>query len=178
MMTDLNGKQNNPGNRREAKGGKLLPALCGMVGTLMILAVVIVMLPVTLPSLLGYQVYTVVSGSMEPEIPIGSIVYVKSAEPEEIEEGDIIAFNTPGAVVMHRVVENNGDTASFVTKGDANDTNDVNEVAYASLLGRVVRHFPVLGRVLALYTSTYGKLYLLAMILAGGLLDVIANIAR
>ena len=74
------------------KSRKLLPGLCSMLGTLLILAVIAAFLPLTVPRLLGYEVYEVISGSMEPEIPVGSVIYVKAAEPEMISGGDIIAF--------------------------------------------------------------------------------------
>ena len=50
------------------KGGKLFPALCSVFGTLILLSVIAVFLPLTVPRLMGYEIYEVVSGSMEPEI--------------------------------------------------------------------------------------------------------------
>ena len=93
-------------NRRsDAKGGKLIPALCNIAGTLILLSVIASCLPVTVPRFMGYEIYNVVSGSMEPEIPVGSILYVKRAEPEEIIPGDVIAFRRDGSVITHRVEE-------------------------------------------------------------------------
>ena len=48
----------------------LIPALCNIVGTFILLSVIITCLPATVPRLLGYEVYNVVSGSMQPEIPV------------------------------------------------------------------------------------------------------------
>jgi len=79
-------------NRSTAKGGNLVPALCSLAGTLILLSVIASCLPVTVPRLMGYEIYNVVSGSMEPEIPIGSILYVEKIPPEEIREDDVIAF--------------------------------------------------------------------------------------
>ena len=91
------------------KGGKILPALCGVLGTLILLAVIAVSAPLTVPRLLGYEMFEIVSGSMEPTIPVGSVVYVKNVEPEKIESGDIIAFyKDEGDIVTHRVVTNYG----------------------------------------------------------------------
>lgn len=69
---------------------------------LILIAVVAVCVPMTLPRLLGYEVYVVVSGSMEPAIPVGSALYVESVPPEEVEVGDVIAFYDRGAVITHR----------------------------------------------------------------------------
>ena len=92
--------------RSEAKGGNVIPALCSIIGILILCSVIASCLPVTVPRLMGYEIYNVVSGSMEPEIPVGSVIYVKAAAPEEVREGDVIAFWSNGSVVAHRVVKN------------------------------------------------------------------------
>ncbi len=58
------------------RGGKLIPALCNLLGTLILVLVIASCLPLTVPRLFGYEIYEVVSGSMEPEIPVGSVIYV------------------------------------------------------------------------------------------------------
>ena len=131
--------------RSEAKGGNVIPALCSIIGILILCSVIASCLPVTVPRLMGYEIYNVVSGSMEPEIPVGSVIYVKAAAPEEVREGDVIAFWSNGSVVAHRVVKNKMVEGSFVTKGDANAREDMNEADYEALIGRVAAHYPVLG---------------------------------
>lgn len=87
------GKNNDTSAYRSGhKGGKFLPALCSVSGTLILISVIAVCIPITAPKLMGYEIYDVVSGSMEPEIPVGSVIYVKGAAPEDIQEGDVIAF--------------------------------------------------------------------------------------
>ena len=153
--------------RRE--GGRFLPALCGSLGTGVILLVILLLLPLAVPRLMGYQVYNVVSGSMAPEIPQGSIVLVKPAAPREILAGDVIAFGREGVVTTHRVVEVHGDTLEFVTKGDANPDADFAPVPFVSLIGRVEHHVPMLGALIAPLVSHGGKLRMAAA-LAGGVL--------
>ena len=68
-------------NRPEKRGGKFIPALCSILGTLILLAVILGALPLALPRLFGYEAYSVVSGSMEPALPVGSVVYVEPADP-------------------------------------------------------------------------------------------------
>ena len=63
-----------PSGQRKTKGGMLIPALCNIVGTFILLSVIITCLPAAVPRLLGYEVYNVVSGSMQPEIPVGSLI--------------------------------------------------------------------------------------------------------
>lgn len=171
----MNNQQEKPLSEREryTKGGRFLPALCRIFGTILLLGVIILLIPVTVPRFMGYEVLEVLTGSMEPEIPVGSIVYAKDTAPEEIAEGDIIAFTSGGSIVVHRVMTNQTLAGYFVTKGDANELEDMNEVYYSAVIGRVVKHLPVLGRVYSVYTSSSGKIYLLIIALFGGLLNIL-----
>ena len=85
------------------KAGLLIyvPALCSVIGTLMLLVVIAAALPLTVPNFMGYEIYNVVSGSMEPTIPVGSIIYVKEIDPSDIYSGDIIAFKSGDSIIMH-----------------------------------------------------------------------------
>ena len=69
------------------KAGLLIyfPALCSVIGTLMLLVVIAAALPLTVPNFMGYEIYNVVSGSMEPTVPVGSIIYVKEIDPVEVQ---------------------------------------------------------------------------------------------
>ena len=58
--------------------------MCNTAGTAILILLILACLPLTLPRLAGYRLYTVVSGSMEPEIPVGSLVFVHDADPEDI----------------------------------------------------------------------------------------------
>ena len=142
----------------KTKGGKILPALCSVFGTVLLLAVILSALPLSLPRLFGMRVYSVISGSMEPTLPVGSAVYVETVDPAEIRAGDIIAFSDEGVVVTHRVVEVRPDTGEFITKGDANDTPDIYPIARVNILGRVKAHFPLLGKLMMLYATREGKM--------------------
>ena len=71
------------GQPSRKKGGGIIPALCNIAGTCMLLAVIAASLAVTVPRFLGYDIYEVVSGSMEPEIPVHSVIYVEEAAPED-----------------------------------------------------------------------------------------------
>lgn len=154
------------------RGGSVF---CRVLGTLILLFVILSCLPVTIPRYLGYEIYHVVSGSMEPEIPVGSILYVERVRAEEIAEGDVIAFQSRDSVITHRVVKNRQVEGEFVTKGDANAAEDMNTVPYGDLIGRVKCHFPLIGKIMVLYTSTAGKVYLIAFALCGALLNLLAG---
>ncbi len=74
-------------NKRQKKTGRWLNG----IGLVLLLLVIAVCVPLTVPRILGYQVYHVISGSMAPAIPTGSLVYVKSTPAAEIQKEDVIA---------------------------------------------------------------------------------------
>ncbi len=172
-----NSMAGNSGTNPQKKQGLLIyvPALCTVIGTLMLLVVIAAAIPLTIPNFMGYEVYNVVSGSMEPTIPIGSIIYVKEVDPTEIYSGDIIAFRSEGSVIMHRVTENKVVEGTFTTKGDANDGEDMNDVPYENLIGVVVRHIPVLGQLLILFGSTFGRICMICFAACGALLNILGG---
>ena len=172
-------EKRTPSARRPVKkGGKFFPALCNIIGTLIILAVIATSIPLTVPRLLGFEIYSVVSGSMEPALPTGSIVYVEHVEPETVEPGDIIAYNVDGSVITHRVVENHFVEGEYVTKGDANEKEDFSNVSYRDLIGRVKYHFPVIGHYLMLYSQQVTKVYLLGLAACGVMFNMLAGSIR
>lgn len=157
---------------------RLLPAFCNVAGTLMLVCVILSCLPLTIPRFLGYEIYTVVSGSMEPAIPVGSAVYVAETAPEEIQDGDVIAFVSEGSVVTHRVVRNRLVEGEFVTRGDANDAEDMHPIDYEDLIGRVEYHVPFIGQLMVLYTGTVGKIYVICFAACGAMLNMLAGRLR
>ena len=74
-----------PGKSR--KGG-ILPGLCSALSILLLVTVVGLCIPMIVPRLFGYEVYTVVSGSMEPAIPVGSAIYLQAVAPETVTVGE------------------------------------------------------------------------------------------
>ena len=149
-----------------------------MTGSILLVTVILLCLPLTLPRILGLTVYTVVSGSMEPAIPVGSLVYVKEVEAAEVQEGEIIAFYSAsgsGAVITHRVVKNQIVSGKFITKGDANETEDAMPIAYELLVGKVVLHIPVLGKILSILVTPIGKIGAACAVMLGVVLHVIAG---
>ena len=149
-----------------------------MLGIFLIVVVFALTLPLTLPRLMGYEVFDVISGSMEPAIPMGSVIYVRSAEPEDVQVDDVIAFMDDGSVVAHRVVANRTSMGEFVTKGDANNTEDLFPVPYDALLGVVALHVPMAGAAMSLYSSPIGKMYLVMALACGIMLNVLADHLR
>ncbi len=100
------------------------------------------------PSVFGYKPFMVLSGSMETEIYQGDLIITKQINPETLDEGDIIAFrDSDGTVTTHRIidiVEKNEETF-FITKGDNNDSQDQNLVAFDEVEGLYIMRIPSLG---------------------------------
>lgn len=96
----------------------------------------------------GFQIYTVLSGSMEPNYHVGSLVYIKEAKQEELKKGDTITFYlSENTIATHRikeVVEEDGKVL-YRTKGDANEIDDAKLTSYDNVIGKVIFSIPLLG---------------------------------
>lgn len=98
--------------------------------------------------LFDIQVYSVISGSMEPEYPVGSLIYVKDVDPYSIQKNDVITYVLPNEMPStHRVVRVDEDNQLFYTKGDANETEDGSPVHFKNLIGKPIFKIPLLGYV-------------------------------
>lgn len=99
-------------------------------------------------SLGGLTARVVMSGSMEPTIPTGSVILISTVSAYGI--GDVITFQTDARASIptsHRIVGErvNG---TFLTQGDANKTADFTSVSPSDVVGKVLFHVPYLGYVL------------------------------
>lgn len=144
----------------------------------MIVIVILLCSLLVLPGVFGFHMFHVISGSMEPTIKVGSLIYVHEGQPEEIEEDDIIAFYSSvedGSIITHRAVKNNVVSGTFTTKGDANDGEDPTPVPYDNYIGKVVLTIPYVGKVLTIMTSFHGKIAAACIILLGALLNLIGS---
>jgi signal peptidase I len=123
------------------------------------------------PRFAEFQPQVVLSGSMEPELKIGSIALVQPAAIEEIVVGDVITFRHPDSdrnevLVTHRVIEILENPTRFRTQGDANQVADAWEVPTGNVVGEVNRSIPYLGYVV-LRVRDPRMLFLLVLIPAG-----------
>ena len=118
------------------------------------------------PRFLPYQALVVRSGSMEPTIPTGSVVFYRHVDAADVKVGQVIAFSKPGQPderITHRVYKvGTGPTGKyFVTKGDANGAPDDWRVPAVGKGWVASFHVPTLGYVLADMQSTTARLLLL-----------------
>jgi signal peptidase I len=101
----------------------------------------------------GYKPIAVYSGSMEPTIPVGSLVVDRTITAQDVRVGDVITFSDPsvrGRLVTHRVIEiiQTPRGAAYRTKGDANAERDPWTIRLTDQVGRVSFSVPFAGYVL------------------------------
>lgn len=155
------------------RGARVAGRLLKAIGVVLMVFVITACLSLVIPKFAGYDAYVVVSGSMEPSIPVGSIVYSKPTDPATLSTGEVIVFMSPAhgdTPITHRVVNNDTYTGTIVTKGDANENMDANPVPYDNVVGKVVRFVPRVGFTVAMFTSVLGKLVAVLLLLEAWLL--------
>ncbi|MBQ7969232.1 MAG: signal peptidase I [Clostridia bacterium] len=127
---------------------KTLKRVWDVISTIVVVIVVIFAILLVGVRLFGVQVYSVISGSMEPEYPVGSLIYVKEVDPSKIEVNDVITYVLPNDMPStHRVIKIDAEKQLFYTKGDANKTEDGAPVHFNNLIGTPVFKIPCLGYV-------------------------------
>ncbi len=131
---------------------KSFKTVWNIITTVLIVIIVLIAIALAGVRLFGFQVYTVLSGSMEPTYHVGSLIYVQKTDPKDVQVGDPITFvlNEQLTVATHRVVGIDVDEQGvirFQTKGDANASADGNKVHQNNLIGKPVFTIPYLGYV-------------------------------
>lgn len=87
-----------------------------------------------------FRIFLIMSGSMAPELPVGSIIIVDTLQAD-VETGDIISFRLLNeAIVTHRI--SGGSSSGWITKGDANEDVDSVRVKQENIIGIVVLTIP------------------------------------
>lgn len=130
---------------------KSIKKVWNLITTVLVALVVLMAVALVGVRLVGLQVFTVLSGSMEPTYPTGSLIYVRQVDPFTLESGDVITFMLDEeTIATHRIVEVVPDEADpatirFRTKGDANDAEDAGLVHYKNVVGSPVFCIPKLG---------------------------------
>lgn len=130
--------------------------------SLLIMAIMVLAFLLIGMRFIGFDLFVVLSGSMEPVYKTGSVIYVKGTDTASLEEGDIITFYiNEDTIATHRIVElvqENGETM-YRTKGDANENTDAKLVAAGSIIGQPKFAVPYLGY-LADYMQTKAGKYM------------------
>ena len=135
---------------RKARGRRSFGALVTLPLAVLVIAVVLPFTTFVVASwLLGWQLQPVLTASMAPTYPVGSLLVVGSMDASEVQPGMAVTFDDPalpGRLVTHRVISQRpGDTLFFETQGDANASPDPFPVPARSIRGRVLWDVPLLG---------------------------------
>ena len=131
--------------------GKTLKKILNVISTILVVIVVVLALLLVGARFIGLNVYTVLSGSMEPTYHVGSLIYVKDVDTDELKAGDVITYMLDeDTIVTHRIAdvildETDPSIIRFQTKGDANDSVDGSLVHYKNVIGTPVFSIPKLG---------------------------------
>jgi signal peptidase I len=140
----------------------------------------VVVISITVPSLFGYRVLNVLSGSMGPTIPTGSVVWDGVIDPLDARVGDVVTFTDPEdhqRLLTHRLrsIRVRGGTAHMVTQGDANNTVERWSVPVSGEIGRVAFHVPKLAYARVWISSHAGNMALAIVVVAlilGALVEI------
>lgn len=147
----------------------MLKKVCGFFSTVLLVLLLALAVALIAPKVMGYQEMAVLSGSMEPNIHVGAIVYVKEEPFENIAAGDVITYQLSGGTyVTHRVVEVDTEEKSVITKGDANENVDNSPVSAEQIIGKAHFNLPLIG-----YISIYAKTPLGIGVICGVLIVII-----
>lgn len=113
-----------------------------------------------IPNFMGYKNFIVLTGSMEPTLNIGDIVFVK--ETTNIKEQDIVSFRVQNSIVTHRVVEikEENEKNIYITKGDANSGNDTELLSIENIEGKYIFKIPFIGRIILFLQKPIGMIIL------------------
>ena len=165
----------------------------GVLSTLLTVALIITLISVfsaqmrgEVPSILGFCILKVVSGSMEDTIPTGVYILVRHVRPEDVRRDDIICFYSEDPKIYgypntHRVVEDPIKTENgyeYVTMGDANLKPDDYNATSDKLIGRYVKSLPRLTAVASFFTGNYSLLFIMGIQLAFAVMVVYSLIKR
>jgi len=111
--------------------------------------------PDEVPSFFGWKPFIILSGSMQSEIMPGDIAIVQEIDVDKLKVGDVIAFKSEDIVITHRISEikkENG-IIKYITKGDNNNTDDMDAVLQKQVEGIYKFRIPKLGN-LAIFIQT------------------------
>lgn len=128
---------------------------------------------VVVPRLAGATPYTILTSSMRPHMPPGTLVVAKTVDPATLHTGDVITYQLRSGqpdVVTHRIVGVGQDGRGerlFTMKGDNNPTTDPAPARAVQIRGKVWYSVPYIGYLNQVIT---GRQHIIAVYVVAGLL--------
>lgn len=163
-------KRNN-----ERKKENKLPKIIRIVFRVSALLIPAILIFLICTKIAGIKYLCVLSPSMEPELPVGSLIAVVPTDPEKIREGDNLTYLSGGNYITHKVVANDTVNKTVTTRGVAGKLEDA-PVPYGAAVGIQKICIPGLGRFAAILSTSNGKIILLSAATAVFLAIMIADI--
>lgn len=153
-------KQHSETATKKHNFGSILSTVALVISVILCLTVVAQVMTNGYVQIGGFSLFRVVTGSMEPTLPVGSLLICRQTPIDQIEQDDIVCFisRSPemmGRVITHRVISvyENGDGQILLeTKGDANLSADGELVAASNLIGKVI-HYAKDGNLMASFIN-------------------------
>lgn len=113
----------------------------------------------------GFRVFTIITGSMEPELQVGDVILVQEKTFEDLKLKDVITYEskehgTDGMIITHRIIDIDNATKKIITKGDANDIEDP-AIDSSQVFGKVTYKFTLISLLTKLIRNKYGFYFLI-----------------
>ncbi len=149
---------------------KIIKNVLLFLGALLLVVIIVQNLnlkrdPDYIPKIFGCTYLNVLTGSMEPELKVKDLaIGAPVKDVSKLKVGDIITYKDGRMLITHRIIEVK-ENDSFITKGDANDAPDINEVSKKQVVTRFVFKIPYAGMVIAKLQDTFflGLVWLIIM---------------
>lgn len=130
-----------------------------------IIILLLIALVMNISAFTKYQSLAVISGSMEPTLPYGSLIVISPQNQYQAE--DIVTFHSTGDGAVkrftHRIVSISGDLVA--TKGDANNTIDPEPTSISRAEGKVVVTIPYIGYLVMFFEKSWVKIAAVILVL-------------
>lgn len=144
----------------QKKIGSVLATLAVVISGIICVSVIVQVLTNGYVQMGNFSLFRVVTGSMEPELPVGTLLVCTKTDIDDIQEGDIICFRSrdpaiAGKIITHRVITVAQDSYGqrmLETKGDANLSADGEFVWASNLIGRV-NHYAKDGHIMTSFVN-------------------------
>jgi len=164
-------------------GVLLILALLPLIACNVTLMIKSLLRPDKVPTFFGIAPLIVESGSMEDEILINDLIFVKQVDPDTLKVGDVVAFQPPTRgkkVITHRIIAISMESGrkQFTTKGDANNVADQEPVETYQVAGLYFARLAGMGKVAAFLQTTTGTILCVGIPMALFLLYDVLRRAR
>jgi signal peptidase len=149
-------------------------AVRALAAVVIVVAGTALVLGVIVPRVAGATPYVVLTDSMEPSLPVGTLVVSRPVEPDRIRTGSVITYQLRSGqeqLVTHRVVGIGmtvGGERTYLTQGDANDVPDTQPVRDVQVRGAVWYQVPYVGHVAGAFTGQREAIGMVAAVLLLG----------